>query len=307
MLSAPNHSRQPKEAYMSSTTIYLYIKTHKDTGLKYFGKTIKSDYEKYRGSGTYWKNHIAKHGYNVTTEIVFQSENIEEVEEFALAFSKENDIVESKEWANLTLETGRDGSAVGPSADTRKKMSKSHKKHWSNDEYRKKMGEIHTGRKHSEKTKKKMSIKRKKYLSNYENRKKLSESWTPERRAEQSKISSKRNKEWWANLSPERKKEIVNKSAESNRGKISPFRGISRSNEDKISISSGTKEAMTDPKLREHLSKKAKARCTKEWRQRVAENNKRQVCCITCGYQTCISALGNHRKGKRCKPTNFPH
>ena len=48
---------------------YLYIKTHKTTGLKYFGKTASSK-DSYSGSGKYWLRHLAKHGDNIDTEII---------------------------------------------------------------------------------------------------------------------------------------------------------------------------------------------------------------------------------------------
>jgi hypothetical protein len=87
--------------------IYLYIKTHNVTGLKYFGKTTNADYEAYKGSGTRWQNHIKKHGYDVTTELyrAFEDDDKEACLEAALAFSIENNIVESDNWANLKLET----------------------------------------------------------------------------------------------------------------------------------------------------------------------------------------------------------
>ncbi len=90
----------------------LYIKTHNVTGLKYFGKTIKSDAESYSGSGTYWKRHLKKHGTDLKTEIVFKSSNINDITKFAINFSEENDIVNSKKWANLIVENGLDGSSV---------------------------------------------------------------------------------------------------------------------------------------------------------------------------------------------------
>ena len=49
---------------------YLYIKTHKITGLKYFGKTTRTDPYTYKGSGVRWMNHIRKHGYDISTEIL---------------------------------------------------------------------------------------------------------------------------------------------------------------------------------------------------------------------------------------------
>jgi hypothetical protein len=92
---------------------YLYIKTHKVTGLKYFGKTTKSDPKSYKGSGIYWKKHLAKYGYLVDTEIVGVFDSIEECANFATIFSIENNIIDSPEWANLKLENGLDGSPIG--------------------------------------------------------------------------------------------------------------------------------------------------------------------------------------------------
>lgn len=105
--------------------IYLYVKTHNVTGLKYFGKTTKKDPFKYKGSGKYWSRHLKKYGNYVSTEIIgeFLLEN--EASDFALNFSKENNIVESTEWANLKEENGLDGSPIGVkfSKEHRKKLS----------------------------------------------------------------------------------------------------------------------------------------------------------------------------------------
>ena len=104
-------------------SIYLYIKTHQTTGLKYFGKTVQDDPYKYKGSGTYWKSHLKKHGNLVDTEVLGYFTK-DEVEPIALKFSKDNNIVESEEWANLIEENGLDGGAYGPiSESTRKKLS----------------------------------------------------------------------------------------------------------------------------------------------------------------------------------------
>jgi len=89
----------------------LYIKTHNITGLKYFGKTIKDPF-KYKGSGIYWLSHLRKHGANCTTRILGYYENAETCTDAAINFSKENDIVESKSWANLIDETGLDGGYI---------------------------------------------------------------------------------------------------------------------------------------------------------------------------------------------------
>ena len=88
--------------------IYLYKKTHNKTGLKYLGKTTQNPF-KYRGSGMYWKRHIKEHGNDITTEILFETENKLEFKEVAIKYSKELNIVESKEWANFREETGDGG------------------------------------------------------------------------------------------------------------------------------------------------------------------------------------------------------
>lgn len=118
---------------MSSNTIYtlaqaehfkptwLYIKQHNTTGLKYFGKTVKNPY-KYRGSGTYWKSHLKKYGYDISTIWCKLYTNIDEIVKYAVQFSEENKIVESNDWANLIIENGIDGGC-SPSTETRKKIS----------------------------------------------------------------------------------------------------------------------------------------------------------------------------------------
>jgi hypothetical protein len=94
--------------------ITLYIATHNKTGLKYFGKTDRFHTEEdlqesYHGSGKYWKNHLEKHGDDVTMEIWYQDENPEAISRLALMFSETYNIVESKEWANLIPESGLEG------------------------------------------------------------------------------------------------------------------------------------------------------------------------------------------------------
>jgi hypothetical protein len=87
---------------------YLYHKRHKQTGLNYFGKTIKDPYV-YLGSGTRWTAHLRKHGLDIETIKVWEFSNLEECSKFAVEFSTKNNIVESVDWANLRLENGLDG------------------------------------------------------------------------------------------------------------------------------------------------------------------------------------------------------
>jgi len=92
---------------------YLYVKQHKITGLKYFGMTATKDPYVYLGSGKYWRSHLKIHGKDVDTVNVWEFPDIEMCEKFALEFSIKNNIVESKEWANLRPENGRDGKVPG--------------------------------------------------------------------------------------------------------------------------------------------------------------------------------------------------
>jgi hypothetical protein len=95
---------------------FLYIKQHTVTGLKYFGKTTLS-YDKmldYKGSGDRWLNHIKKYGAEHVITVWYQLfHNKEECENYALMFSKQQQIVESEQWANLIPENGMSGFPAG--------------------------------------------------------------------------------------------------------------------------------------------------------------------------------------------------
>lgn len=92
--------------------IYLYLKTHNVTGLKYLGKTEQDPYQ-YSGSGVWWKAHLKKHGHDVTTEVLFKTEDKAEFKEVALEYSNKWNIVESADFANLMLEEGQGGVNSG--------------------------------------------------------------------------------------------------------------------------------------------------------------------------------------------------
>ena len=99
--------------------IYLYLKQHNTTGLKYLGQTKQDPYN-YKGSGKHWKRHVKKHGYDVTTVILYETPFIEEIKELGLYYSDLWNIVDSKEFANLKPEGG-DGGSHGHSDETKKK------------------------------------------------------------------------------------------------------------------------------------------------------------------------------------------
>jgi hypothetical protein len=123
--------------------IYLYVKTHNKTGLKYLGKTEQDPY-KYPGSGKRWKRHIKKHGKDITTQILLMTESKDELKETGLFFSKLWNVVESNEWANCKPEEGDGGwnTLYGEnngffnkkhSEETKSKISAKLKGHWKGD------------------------------------------------------------------------------------------------------------------------------------------------------------------------------
>ena len=127
--------------------IYLYVETHRVTGLRYFGKTTRKNPHSYKGSGIHWKRHIAKHGYDCETVIVGAFENADEATAFALQFSKEHNIVESEAWANMIPENAIDGGGIKGI-----KLSEEHKA-----KIRKGCKGINKGREFSEETRRKIS------------------------------------------------------------------------------------------------------------------------------------------------------
>lgn len=88
--------------------MYIYIKTHNITGMKYLGITKNNPYL-YKGSGIHWNNHIKKHGYDVFTEIIYESENKEDIFSAGLYYSLFYDVVKSTKWANEVNELGQGG------------------------------------------------------------------------------------------------------------------------------------------------------------------------------------------------------
>lgn len=130
---------------------FLYIKRHIVTGILYFGKTTKNP-DKYKGSGLLWRRILRKHGTNVETLWYCLFLDQESCTDFALKFSKINNIVESDQWANLVEENGIDGALVGhPSfitdyTEVSKKLSDNSIKMWSDPEFKEKMKQVHRER-----------------------------------------------------------------------------------------------------------------------------------------------------------------
>ena len=120
--------------------IYLYIKKHRQTGLKYFGKTTKDPF-KYHGSGKRWKAHLRKHGADVETLIFGSFDDVDLAREAALKFSIDHNIVGDPGWANLIEENALDGAPVGHpghafTEEQLKKLSAASKKNWEDPSFR---------------------------------------------------------------------------------------------------------------------------------------------------------------------------
>ena len=96
-------------------TIYtLYVKTHKQTGLKYLGQTLK-DPITYKGSGVVWNEHLKKFGDDIETEILFQTSDKDERNYWGRYYSALYKVTTAVDdfgdriWANMIPETGGGG------------------------------------------------------------------------------------------------------------------------------------------------------------------------------------------------------
>lgn len=94
------------------TIYYLMVKTHNITGLKYLCQTKRQDPIKYLGSGTRWRNHLRKHGKEISTEILLECGSKDELRKWGIHYSELWNVAQSNEWANLKPESG-DGFSSG--------------------------------------------------------------------------------------------------------------------------------------------------------------------------------------------------
>lgn len=119
--------------------IYLYLKTHNVTGLKYLGKTKQNPF-KYEGSGVLWSEHLKKYSNDVTTVVLKECNTNEEIRYWGIYYSELWDVVNSKDFANMKRECGDNWDDQPIPDQIKKKISKSL-----------------LGRKHDPKTKEKIS------------------------------------------------------------------------------------------------------------------------------------------------------
>jgi len=91
----------------------LLVMEHNITGMKYFCKTSCVDkVKKYRGSGIAWTRHLKEHGTDVTVGVLGFYLDEQRCVDAAKKFSLENDVANSPLWANLVIETGKNGSSM---------------------------------------------------------------------------------------------------------------------------------------------------------------------------------------------------
>lgn len=134
------------------TIYYLYIKTHKTSGLKYLGQTSKQDPYTYCGSGKDWVAHLKDYGFDVDTEILITCNSKKELNTYGKYYSilykitTSVDNYGSRIWANRIPETG--GGGV-PTETTIKKLREAQtgkKKPNRNPEHTEKIAKILRGR-----------------------------------------------------------------------------------------------------------------------------------------------------------------
>ena len=96
------------------TIYYLYLKTHKKTGLKYLGQTTQDPY-KYNGSGTDWNIHLKLFGKFIQTEILLATDNKDVRNYWGRFYSRIWNVVNAQDdfgnkiYANKIPETGAGG------------------------------------------------------------------------------------------------------------------------------------------------------------------------------------------------------
>lgn len=121
-------------------TIYLYVKTHNKTGLKYLGKTTK-DPHTYLGSGVDWKLHLKEHGEEHSTEIIRECQSNQELNGWGRYYSNLWNVADSLEWANRIPETGGGGNHTEERKELFRQQQLGRKKPPRTDEHKKKLGD----------------------------------------------------------------------------------------------------------------------------------------------------------------------
>jgi hypothetical protein len=211
------------------------VKTHNVTGLKYLCITKRENWIDYPGSGTRWKNHIARHGNDISTELIFESDDYSTFVEVCIETSNILNVALSEEFANVIPEAGYDNGEFGePNVVTfwkyaseerkreiyaaRAKTLKNGGHHWANGDKRKEILD-------------KISEKNKAYFENMtlDERRQISEKARKAAAEFFANKESERYKKWKENLSIMLKhrlanipKEVLSESIRQRRLSLSP-------------------------------------------------------------------------------------
>lgn len=112
--SIKHHLKHNIQVYKPTRLYIKRIRRNDDSYLYYFGKTCHPSVEMYTGSGHIWLKYITKYGKG-SIEHVWNSDYYDDPAQIqleAIKFSLENDIVNSKLWANSQIENGLDGGLL---------------------------------------------------------------------------------------------------------------------------------------------------------------------------------------------------
>tara|TARA_B110000495_G_C22952444_1_gene557821 strand:+ start:571 stop:1155 length:585 start_codon:yes stop_codon:yes gene_type:complete len=143
---------------MSNNIYTLYLKTHNRTGLKYLGYTKQDPYT-YKGSGVLWLKHIKEYTNDVSTAILYQTEDADSIPSVGIHLSDVYNIVNNPWFANLKIESGPHLFFGNHSLAAKRKMSEK-KLNYSAErkaDIGKRISDTLTGFKHSDETKAKMA------------------------------------------------------------------------------------------------------------------------------------------------------
>ena len=178
----------------------------------YFGFTTQN-IETYNGSGVEWTKHLKTHNKGHKNIFIYEFENEELCEWFAIEYSYVNDIVKSQKFFNKMIECLSGGDTFNMKTDKEKKEinkknSEKKKLYWENLSEEKK-------KERNEKSSKslKLSWKNKSEEEKEEIRSKIKKSWINKSEEKKEKISEKIKKSW-INMSEEKKKERNEKISE---------------------------------------------------------------------------------------------
>jgi len=194
---------------------HLYIKETK-CGLRYLGITKRNPY-KYKGSGKYWVKYLKSNNINsgdIYTNVIFSGEDNEYFYELCEFVSDELDIVNSRSFANLIIESGRSLVVSTPEISEAKRVKM--KNRWKDKNYRSSM----TGKNHPMYGVERLDTKERNIerFKNKEEREKISESskrlW-----------SDKKHREKMSNLfsgdnNPAKRKDVAKKISETKKRKF---------------------------------------------------------------------------------------